>query len=126
MNEITINLPWPPSVNAVWKTTARGKFAHIYKTEEGKKYCARVGKILMMMGKPSLGNARLSMVVEAYPPDRRRRDLGNLDKVLSDALQAAGVFDDDEQIDDMRYVRHAIEAPGRVIVHLQIIEAKAA
>jgi len=121
MNELTLNLPWPPSVNAVWRSVVRGKFATVYKTDQGKDYEKRVCKIHMLMGKPKLGDARLCVTVEVYPPDRRRRDLGNLDKVLMDSLEKAGVFDDDSQIDDLRFIRKAVEKPGRVIVNIQIM-----
>jgi len=121
VNEITLDLPWPPSVNAVWRSVVRGKFAAVYKTDQGKDYEKRVGKIHILMGKPTLGDARLRVTVEAYPPDRRKRDLGNLDKVLMDSLEKAGVFNDDSQIDDLRFIRKEVEKPGRVIVNIQVL-----
>jgi crossover junction endodeoxyribonuclease RusA len=37
--------------------------------------------------------------MDAFPPDRRRRDLDNLAKPTLDALEHAGVYEDDSQID---------------------------
>lgn len=49
---------------------------------------------------------RLKVRLDAWMPDRRRRDLDNLRKVLMDALTHAGVWEDDSQIDDDRAVRY--------------------
>ena len=40
-----------------------------------------------------------------FPPDNRKRDLGNLDKCLLDALTKAGVWTDDSLVDDQRFRR---------------------
>ena len=37
--------------------------------------------------------------MDAFPPDRRRRDLDNLPKAVQDSIAHAGVFEDDSQID---------------------------
>jgi crossover junction endodeoxyribonuclease RusA len=37
--------------------------------------------------------------MDAFPPDRRRRDLDNLPKAVLDSLAHAGVYEDDSQID---------------------------
>lgn len=59
---------------------------------------------------------RLAILVEAYPPDRRRRDLDNLFKALLDAMQYAGVYLDDSQADRLTIARRDTVAPGRVEV----------
>jgi crossover junction endodeoxyribonuclease RusA len=61
------------------------------------------------------------MTVFAYPPDRRTRDLGNLDKALSDALQFAGVIADDGDIDDLHYIRGGVYKGGRLKVMIEEI-----
>lgn len=118
---VTLNLPYPPSVNHVWRHAVRGKHSIVYKSADGKDYTDRVIKIVWMSGRPMFGGARLAITVEVFPPDRRARDLGNLDKVLMDSLQAARVFDDDSQIDDIRYVRREVEKSGKVLVHINQI-----
>lgn len=62
---------------------------------------------------------RLTVWVEAWPPDRRVRDLGNLDKCLGDALQHAGIIENDGLIDDLRFVRMPVVKGGmlRVFIH---------
>ena len=58
----------------------------------------------------------LQVQVQAYMPDKRKRDLDNTLKAVFDAMTHAGVWKDDSQIDDLRIVRSGVEAPGRVLV----------
>ena len=63
---------------------------------------------------------RLRLTVRAFPPDKRRHDLSNLLKATEDALQAAHVFRDDEQIDHLEVFRRPVEAPhGRLLVEVE-------
>ena len=45
---------------------------------------------------------KMCVVIEAWRPDYRRRDLDNLLKATLDGLAHAGVYDDDSQIVDLR------------------------
>jgi crossover junction endodeoxyribonuclease RusA len=58
----------------------------------------------------------LKVELLAHPPDRRRRDLDNLQKALLDAVVAAGVIEDDSNIDDLRVVRGPVFPGGKVQV----------
>lgn len=58
-------------------------------------------------------------MVEAYPPDRRRRDVDNIFKCLLDSLQWAQVYVDDGQIDKLYVERREVAPPGRVIVSIE-------
>jgi crossover junction endodeoxyribonuclease RusA len=44
----------------------------------------------------------LKVEIEAWRPDKRKRDLDNLLKAVLDSLAHAGVFEDDSQIVDLR------------------------
>lgn len=52
--------------------------------------------------------------MDAFPPDRRRRDLDNILKCTQDSLAHAGVYKDDSQI-DLLTVRRRDLAPGGLI-----------
>lgn len=89
-----LSLPYPPSINHYWRRA--GRFIHI--SSEGKRFRSDVAEILAREHiDPLLG--RLAVRVELEPPDRRRRDIDNVQKPLLDALQHGGAYEDDCQID---------------------------
>jgi crossover junction endodeoxyribonuclease RusA len=56
--------------------------------------------------------------MDAFPPDRRRRDLDNIQKPVLDALQHARVYQDDSQVDLLVTRRCGPANGGRVDVRL--------
>lgn len=121
-----LELPWPPSVNAVYRTKAfksrkTGKLMSMpILSQEGRDYFEKVRKLMLERRPINFGKVRLKAEILVFAVDERRRDLGNLDKILMDSLQKAGVFENDCQIDDQRFIRGrkcAGELP-RVIVTL--------
>ena len=110
---IELELPFPPSVNHYYRRVGPRTLI----SREGRAYRERVCAILTALGiKPMAGP--LDVQVEIYPPDRRRRDIDNVQKALFDALEHAGAYKNDSQI-----VRLAIEkctpvAGGRTIVRI--------
>ena len=56
--------------------------------------------------------------MDAFPPDRRRRDLDNLQKPTLDALQHAGIYEDDSQIDLLVTQRCEVVPGGRLEIRL--------
>ena len=110
---IILTLPFPPSLNRIYRT--RGGLRGVYLTKEGRDYKEAVAEIVAGMGVQSM-TQRLHMFITAYMPDKRRRDIMNLEKITCDALQAAGVFDDDSQIDSFQIVRSGIKKGGELAV----------
>jgi crossover junction endodeoxyribonuclease RusA len=111
-----LTLPWPPSINHYWRH-ARGKH---YISAEGKAYRDTVRDVLAA-GRAQTLSGRVAVTIVANPPDRRKRDLDNVLKALLDALTHAGLWTDDEQIDDLRIVRDRVVAPGRVAVTARVM-----
>lgn len=113
-----ITLPWPPSVNSYWRHPTTGKLAgrHLI-SQEGREYREAV-RALVAESRQSVITGPVRVVVQAFRPDRRRRDLDNVLKSLLDSLTHAGVWQDDDQITDLRiYWADSIGGMVKVEVH---------
>lgn len=105
-------LPWPPSVNVYWRTgTARNGIPMTYLSARAKEFRKAVAEsVTLYKCHPLTG--RLAVSIELTAPTRRKFDLDNFCKSTLDALMHAGVFADDEQIDELRVSRLHVESPG--------------
>ena len=113
----TIVLPWCPSVNSYWRTvkgrTMISKKGRLYKQAAARAVlAAKANKFLA---------CRLRVRLVAYPPDRRRRDIDNLCKSVLDSMQAAGVYLDDSQIDELTIIRASVEKGGVIVAEIEPI-----
>lgn len=113
---MTYTLPWPPSLNNMYPTV-RGRRVL---SAEGKRFKASVVAHVLSQGRPAKPLAgRLRLEVLVYPPDRRRRDLSNLVKAVEDALTAAGVWEDDSQVDVLQVARMFVSPKGAITVTVE-------
>jgi len=111
---LTYLLSWPPSLNHLYPTARNGRR---FLSLAGKQFKQAVWAAVQAQGRPAKPLAgRLSLLIEAFPPDRRVRDIGNLEKIISDSLTAAGVWVDDGQIDDLHIIRRKVTLDGAVRV----------
>ena len=113
-----LELPFPPSVNHIWRRVGQRTVL----SRKGREYRQKVRELLVAYKiRPLLG--RLAIAVEVCPPDERRRDLDNILKALLDALQQGGAYIDDSQIDYLRISRGEVVKGGQVKVRLGLYEA---
>lgn len=120
---IELTLPWPPSVNSMWRTPRTGPLAgRTMLSEEGRRYRRAVAHAVLMARAGKQLSQRLAVSIEARMPDRRKRDLDNLPKAVLDGLTHAGVWLDDGQIDDLRVWR-SDRLDGCVVVSIRVLEA---
>ncbi len=115
---VELILPWPPSVNRYWRRNGGRYFI----SSEGMKFRQDVNVICNSKKNVFVETDRLCMAIKAFPPDRRRRDLDNILKAIGDALQHAGIYHDDNQIDEIRIVRQPFYS-GEVVISLTKMES---
>lgn len=100
-------------------------------SREGREYrstiCGLLAPAAQRSGngirKPPSGG-RIALCMDAFPPDRRRRDLDNIRKPVLDALEHAGVYADDSQIDLLITGRREAAKPGRLELQLDELPLK--
>ena len=104
---IALTLPFPPSINHYWRHRRVGTGISTYISYEGIQYRQIVA--LEARKYESLGAARLSVQMWLHAPNKRKFDIDNRLKGLIDSLTHAGVWHDDEQIDEIIVRRGAIQ-----------------
>ena len=116
----SVTLPWPPSVNHYWRKWRN----RMVISREGREFRCRVERLCTApagdFGSDN-GNKkppRIALCMDAFPPDRRRRDLDNLLKSTQDSLAHAGVYEDDSQIDLLLVRRRKPNSPGMIAIEL--------
>ena len=111
---LELELPYPPSVNHYYRRVGPRTLI----SREGRRYRQRIVAILRALGVRPI-DGMLSVTVDFYPPDRRRRDLDNLQKCLWDALQHGGLYRDDSQIKEIHaHMREPMPPRGLAIVRI--------
>ena len=114
---IEFTLPWPPSVNTYW----RNFDGRMIISAKGREYRETVGDQMILQKMVYRFSGPLRVVIEAYRPDKRRRDLDNLLKATLDGLAHAGVYEDDSQIIDLR-IYWAPNIGGMLKVKIEEVE----
>ena len=105
---VTLQLPLTPSMNSYWKNF-KGRTVL---SQAGRDYKLAVQEYVTINNVPSFGSKRLHAIITVFPRDKRKIDLDNRLKGLFDALQDAGVYDDDSQFDLIQIARGKIKPGG--------------
>lgn len=111
---IRLILPFPPSVNRYWRHVGRRTLI----SREGRQFRERVCTALARRGLQAL-SCDLAVAVQLYPPDRRRRDADNYFKAALDALEHAGIYENDSQIAHLEVDKNDPEPGGRTVVEIE-------
>jgi crossover junction endodeoxyribonuclease RusA len=108
---ITLTLPLGPSVNHYFARNGN----RTYLPAKVKTYRQEVAEIVASAGHATL-DGRLCMFATIHPRSRVRTDLDNRLKGLQDALTHAGLWLDDEQLDEVHLIRGEVIKGGRVVI----------
>ncbi|MGJ8524122.1 Crossover junction endodeoxyribonuclease RusA [Carnimonas sp. R-84981] len=123
---ISLTLPFPPTVNTVWRNVNGRTLI----SKKGREYREGVTQsILEQLTNTGLkiSDKRLSVEVLLYPPDKRKRDIDNYNKALLDAITHTGrIWHDDSQIDVLTVERRSTARGGYCIVNISEIRERAA
>lgn len=108
----SFTIPMPPSVNALYANRPGGRF----KTDAYKNWI-NLAALCIRDQKPApiSGYVAVRYVVATFT-DKRKHDLGNLEKALSDCLTHHDIIDDDSQIRKITLEYSSITAKGFVEV----------
>lgn len=111
---LTFELPFPPSLNHYYRHLGHVTLI----SRRGRAYRETVVALLADQGIQPM-DGLLELLVEFYPPDRRRRDADNFQKCLLDALAHAGVYHDDSQIVHLEVWKRDPVKGGKAVVRIQ-------
>ncbi|MBP7647912.1 MAG: RusA family crossover junction endodeoxyribonuclease [Comamonas sp.] len=108
----SLTLPMGPSINSYYLRTKTGG---VRISDKGQIFRAEVHNAVVRSKMPKL-TGRLCVVMRIFPSTKRLQDISNRIKAAEDALQHAGAFVNDEQIDDLQVTRGPVVPGGRIEV----------
>ncbi len=88
---IRLTLPYPPSANRLWRAVGGRNI----ESAEYRKWKASCRWLTVSDGRGPIFKAHYTATITADRPDKRRRDIGNLEKPVSDMLVTLGIVRDD-------------------------------
>ncbi len=116
-------LPYPPSLNHYYRRVGLRTLI----SRSGREYRSIIRELLAQGAgngcKPPI-DGRIALAMDAFPPDRRRRDLDNLLKCTQDSLAHAGLFEDDSQIDVLSLRRRAPVPGGQIVIRIEALPVR--
>jgi len=110
---VEFQLPYPPSINHYWRRVGLRTLI----SSEGRAFRKTVCSILAAAGAKPI-DGPLEIAIQVCPPDRRRRDIDNVQKALLDALEQGGAYHDDCQIVKLSIEKCGPVAGGRTLVRI--------
>jgi crossover junction endodeoxyribonuclease RusA len=111
-----LELPWPPSKNVL----SRAYRGRIILSKKAREYYEHV--LSLLNGQHQTITNDSVVVINLFPPDRRKRDVHNYLEAIFDALEYAKILADDSLAIDVRVVKCGIRRPGMAAVTIKEIE----
>jgi len=103
-----LHLPYPPSINNYW--IARGNTRFVSK--RGRDFKLAVQEYVAAHQLQSFGGGAVTVDIVLRPRDARLMDIDNCIKPILDALQDAGLFDNDRQVHQVSITRGLVKKGG--------------
>jgi crossover junction endodeoxyribonuclease RusA len=117
-----MRLPWPPSVNTLWRNVVIGRSARTLLSKKGRAFFEHAAAEVdgQREGRKIAGRAAVEIVL--HPPDRRLIDIDNRAKALLDSVVKGGLLEDDNQVDVLIVLRSSVTPGGTAIVRISEID----
>ena len=120
---MTLELPYPPTTNHAYAVRNGRKVKTTTAREYATEVAWRVADHVRTGEQPpeNWTRARLDVHISVYPPDARRRDIANIEKLVVDAAAKQLGFDD-SQIDVLTLRRATIDRTNpRVVLTIEAL-----
>ena len=117
--QASFSLPFPPSLNTYWRNF-RGRTVM---SKAGRQFREEVIQFVIDNNIPKFGERKLKLTLVLRPRDKRKIDIDNRIKAVLDALEHAGVFDNDFHVDHIEMIRGEPIKGGKLHVCIEEIEA---
>lgn len=115
-------LPFPPSVNSLWRT-GRGR---MYRSKRYEAWREKAADAVSAVWRAEPMDGAVSVTIRVYGDSRRSWDLDNRAKAVLDALQDFGVIVDDEQVHHLELHRGPRRKGGGAWVILERMDPETA
>lgn len=113
---MTIKLPKPPGVNALYKITCRNGYPSMYKSAEGKAWIEEAGYKLKSQYKRATTEENIALYIKVYYCGRF--DIDSCLKALLDLFQLMEVVKNDSQFNFLQIEK--IKVPHRTDEKVEI------
>jgi len=116
---MTISLPKPPGINALYKITCRNGYPSIYKSAEGKAWIEEAGYKLKGQYKRATTEEDMALYIKVFYCGRF--DIDSCLKALLDLFQEMGVVKNDSQFNFLQIekIRVAHRTDEKVEIELE-------
>lgn len=118
---MTVDLPYPPSINHYYTPIVIAGRSRKIVSKRGRAWKLEAVLMVRTAARSKL-EGDVAVRIEVYPPDRRARDIDNIIKPILDACTEGGAWEDDSQVARLEVVRMPVEKGGRVRVTVEGIE----
>lgn len=122
-SNIDLVLPWPPSVNTIWRNVVVGRSSRTLLSEAARVYFVEAACAVYAQRDGRRIEGRAKVEITLHPPTRARIDLDNRCKAILDALTKGCIWDDDHQVDELHVKRGQVIKGGKAVVVVSSVEA---
>lgn len=119
--DLELFLPYPPTINNYYVKSK----THVRISEKGRKFRDLTQAEIVKLIPPGTTLSDIGieppygMIVVAFPPDNRKRDIDNILKPILDAITKTGIWSDDSTVNHLIVYRGKAAPPsGNIYIRI--------